>query len=581
MRSTMDIERTGPRRRITPSGQEGQILLMYMIFLLPMTMIVFSVFNVGMLTSQKMELQNAADNAAYSAAVWEARYMNLSAYINRTMIANYDALATIDGFWSMLDATEGFMFFASFVTQFIPYIGPAISNALKAIHNVVNPINDQLARIVGSNEQGQNKLFGRYIEIYNDLLSYSQEGLYILNQLGRQQVIKSVAWGTNKTIQYDNFAEIFNALSLDSRRKWHATNGEDGTASSANGLRLSTERSLNEFAVGGSIRDGFQNILPVPTSIDLFFCDFGLTQLGPGGFDGPRFDRVGGGAESCPSPQGRGCSEKIVQNKKIYQHDSFGVTLALCVTDIDIAHHSDDAHNKVILLHITDYEHTGSNYSSSHYNNFGDNGISCSPVSLGGNIPNLNFGNTGGNLQQCESLREQNKQCDQQIAQVQAANQGKPADQQQPIPDCHVDEEAGGQDCDDVEDAVDSQVKQFKDQLNTALGTSCATEYNFSDDKHLDQIKVTTYVEDKDVLDGRRIEGPTIFTYFRKLKKNLPMMQGLGLTTPNDIEAYAFAKVYYTQRVGNSAKEKESLFNPFWGARLEKPKPFGSNLLLH
>ncbi len=581
----MDGIRAGARKRISKTGQEGQILLMYMIFLLPMTFMVFSVYNIGMLTTEKMKVQNAADNAAYSAAVWEARYMNLSAYVNRTMIANYDALATLDALWSFADATEGFMFFASFVTQFIPYIGPEISEALRAIHDVVNPINDALARAVGSNAQGENFGFGQYVEKYNKVLSLSQEGLYMLTQLGRQKVIKSIAWGVNRDIQYDNFAEILNALSLDSRRKWHATDGDDGTASGDDGLRLSTERSLNEFAVGGSIRDGLQNILPVPTSISLFICDFGLTQLGPGGFDGPRFDRVNGGAESCPDPQGRDCKEKIAQKERIYEHDSFGVTIDLCVTDIDIAHHSDDQYNKVILLHITDYEHTGSNYEESHYNNFGDNGISCSPVALGGNIPNLNLGNGSDAMQDCQDKRQTNQACDAQRAQIQSQNQGKPPEQQQALPDCFVDENTvlNGTPtaCDDVKDGVKDAIKDFKDQLNTALGTPCGTMYNFSDDEHLDQVKVGTYVEDKDVADGQRLEGPTVFVYFRKKLAFLPLIQGLALTTPNDVEAYSFGKVYYKQRPGNPNKEKESLFNPFWEARLEKPRPFGTNSLLH
>ncbi len=69
----------GPRRSLVANRQSGQIILMYLFFLLPMTMIVLSVFNVGNIVAEKMKVQNAADNAAYSAAVWEARYMNLMA----------------------------------------------------------------------------------------------------------------------------------------------------------------------------------------------------------------------------------------------------------------------------------------------------------------------------------------------------------------------------------------------------------------------------------------------------------------------------------------------------------------------
>jgi len=36
------------------------------IFLIPLTVAGLSVYNVGMITTEKMKLQNAADNAAYS-----------------------------------------------------------------------------------------------------------------------------------------------------------------------------------------------------------------------------------------------------------------------------------------------------------------------------------------------------------------------------------------------------------------------------------------------------------------------------------------------------------------------------------
>ncbi len=95
-------------------------------------------------------------------------------------------------------------------------------------------------------------------------------------------------------------------------------------------------------------------------------------------------------------------------------------------------------------------------------------------------------------------------------------------------------------------------------------------------------MKVTTYRGDDSVKDGRRIEGPTVFVYFRKRAGALPLFTGLGLTNPNDIEAYSMAKVYFAQRVGDTENspcstddrggcKRESVFNPFWAARLERP----------
>jgi hypothetical protein len=92
-------------------------------------------------------------------------------------------------------------------------------------------------------------------------------------------------------------------------------------------------------------------------------------------------------------------------------------------------------------------------------------------------------------------------------------------------------------------------------------------------------------------LDGRRLQGPTVFVYFEKPAANLPLFVGLYYPPPLTLGAYSFAKVYYTRRTGDTAASpgsgnkriegKETLFNPFWAARLELPKPLGTSLLFH
>src|SRR5262249_40614208 len=42
-------------------GQGGQVLIMLLVFLLPVTVITFSIYNVGVVVAEKMKLQNAAD----------------------------------------------------------------------------------------------------------------------------------------------------------------------------------------------------------------------------------------------------------------------------------------------------------------------------------------------------------------------------------------------------------------------------------------------------------------------------------------------------------------------------------------
>jgi len=62
---------------------------------------VIFLYRSGQLTSEKMQLQNAADAAAYSATTLEARALNFSAYTNRAMIGNEVAIGQIVGLLSL------------------------------------------------------------------------------------------------------------------------------------------------------------------------------------------------------------------------------------------------------------------------------------------------------------------------------------------------------------------------------------------------------------------------------------------------------------------------------------------------
>jgi len=68
--------------------QRGQSSVFVVIFLGVMLFSLITLYNAGKLTSEKMQLQNAADAAAYSVSVIEARDLNFMSYINRAMIAN-------------------------------------------------------------------------------------------------------------------------------------------------------------------------------------------------------------------------------------------------------------------------------------------------------------------------------------------------------------------------------------------------------------------------------------------------------------------------------------------------------------
>ncbi|MBV6415642.1 MAG: hypothetical protein CMLOHMNK_00155 [Steroidobacteraceae bacterium] len=86
------------------------------------------VFEGGRLTAQKRRLIDAADAAALSAAVFEARVLNFESYMNRAIVANEVATAQAVSLRSWLDYMTRTVARANRVTRFIPYLGAAVQS---------------------------------------------------------------------------------------------------------------------------------------------------------------------------------------------------------------------------------------------------------------------------------------------------------------------------------------------------------------------------------------------------------------------------------------------------------------------
>lgn len=69
--------------------EDGQALVLSSILLLVVAMAVLSISDLGRAIHDRIELQNAADGAAYTLAVREARAFNYYAYTNRAQVAQY------------------------------------------------------------------------------------------------------------------------------------------------------------------------------------------------------------------------------------------------------------------------------------------------------------------------------------------------------------------------------------------------------------------------------------------------------------------------------------------------------------
>lgn len=78
----------------------GQALVLALVTLTALAVGVLVLFNTGQAVSKKIQLVNTADAAAYSAAVQQARAFNMTAYMNRAMVANQVAMAQMVSWYS-------------------------------------------------------------------------------------------------------------------------------------------------------------------------------------------------------------------------------------------------------------------------------------------------------------------------------------------------------------------------------------------------------------------------------------------------------------------------------------------------
>lgn len=196
--------------RLAARDDGGQVLVLGLIVAIALVMVSVSVANVGIMVAEKIRLQDTADASAYSAAVAQARYMNLSAYLNRAIVANYDAMAFNTSLWATTDAfdhglavTAGILYLLAGVLQFIPVINaaaPAVDGfgaAIDAIHNPMHVINQQFDDLFAQDDDDLNQ----YIEYYNaNILSLYQGLLYTAMQSSRYQIIQDVAHKMDKEV---------------------------------------------------------------------------------------------------------------------------------------------------------------------------------------------------------------------------------------------------------------------------------------------------------------------------------------------------------------------------------------------
>jgi hypothetical protein len=108
-------------------SEEGQTLVLAAIFGVLLMMCVVGTLNLGRAVYDKVQLQSAADAAAYSQAAVEARVMNYTAYTNRAMVVHYASIMSATSYLSWVHFLWGGLKPLLDVLQDLPYVGAVIA----------------------------------------------------------------------------------------------------------------------------------------------------------------------------------------------------------------------------------------------------------------------------------------------------------------------------------------------------------------------------------------------------------------------------------------------------------------------
>ncbi len=128
-----------------PRGRQGgQAILWFLATMAACCAALALVYNVGQVTNEKEKTINAADAAALSGALVEARVLNFEAYTNRAMIANEVTIAQLVSADSFVryDATMA-QYLQEYITP-IPLVGQIFGPALEGYRGVMDTIQTEL-----------------------------------------------------------------------------------------------------------------------------------------------------------------------------------------------------------------------------------------------------------------------------------------------------------------------------------------------------------------------------------------------------------------------------------------------------
>lgn len=177
--------------RITRDVQTGQALPLGLSLIAAGCLGAIVLFNTGQVATDKARLANAADAAAYSGLVWQARALNYQAYANRAMVANQVSMGQAVTLNAWTDYGAEAAFNINVVLGGVPFVGAftnAMNQVMTGINTVVTPISEAVVAVVDTINRG---------------LSISQEAMFESSFIATPDVVRKLVAATDPRFEVD------------------------------------------------------------------------------------------------------------------------------------------------------------------------------------------------------------------------------------------------------------------------------------------------------------------------------------------------------------------------------------------
>lgn len=154
--------------------QKGQVMPMTAILIVAVLLSLWTMYDSGQLMTERMKLQNTADNVAYSSSALVARDLNFTAYTNRAMVANQVAMGQMVGLssWAaMMEQLGENIGTLGKIANVIPYVGQAIYAITRTIESATEALAQAVDKVAEVIIPTNN--------LVNGALSNSQEAFHL------------------------------------------------------------------------------------------------------------------------------------------------------------------------------------------------------------------------------------------------------------------------------------------------------------------------------------------------------------------------------------------------------------------